>query len=484
MQVKVYNTRIEISPYHRGEIWALEKKWSAWVSMGKHGYYNPIAYVIHDSTLLIPRGMDLMTLKNLTGVSPTFIDAAVTPMNMKYKYHVTLPPRNNDQIQAIDFLLSKNRFERNWNRSQFALKADTGIGKTYCSIHAMISMEVKTLVITHNVDIKNQWRAEILKCTTLKDKDIKDIDGWDALEEFYLHGDSENHDVYLTTHSSIIGYANNNEQGWLRFGQILENLGIGLKIIDEVHLFFHNTVMIDLFTNIKKTFYLTATFNRSDLKEGAVFRAAFANTLQFGSQLKIPKHTNYAYWVFNSYPDSMQRREIKTVKGLSSSLYGDYSFGKDDYHCLERAIILALDHALTMEGRVLLVVPKIENMEYMLKIVKERYPSISSGTINSKHTKKENAEVKEHARIIIGTIRGTGTGSDIKQLRSIIVADIFSSNELAKQLIGRLRPYGKDVETYVYELVNEGFPAILDQIKKRQKTIAEKCLTVVRKNIL
>lgn len=484
MRVDVFNTKIEISPYRRGDIWNLEKQWSAWVSMGRHGYYNPIAHVIYNEKLLIPRGMDLMTLKKLTGASPVFIDKGIAPMNMKYKYHMILPPKNNDQIQAIAFLLCKNQFERNWNRSQFALKADTGIGKTYCSIHAMVEMGVKTLVIVHNTDIKNQWKAEILKCTTLKEKDIKDVDGWDVLEEFYLHGDIGNHDVYLATHSSISGYANNNEKGWLRLERILENLGIGLKIIDEAHLFFHNTIMIDLFTDVKKSFYLTATFNRSDLKEGRVFRSAFANTLQFGSQLKIPKHTNYEYWIFNSYPDSAERLSIKTVKGLSSTLYGEYAFVKDEYHCLERAIILALDHALTMEGRVLVVVPKIENMEYMIEVVQERYPNIISGVINSKHTKKENAEVKDQARIILGTIRGTGTGSDIKGLRSIIIADIFSSNEMAKQLIGRLRPYGKGLETYVYELVNEGFPGILEQIKKRQKTIVEKCLTVTRKNIL
>ena len=52
---------------------------------------------------------------------------------------------------------------------------------------------------------------------------------------------------------------------------IFIKLGIGIKIVDEAHLQYENTFSIDYSVNVKKNFYLTATFEQSDSKTNAVF---------------------------------------------------------------------------------------------------------------------------------------------------------------------------------------------------------------------
>lgn len=471
--VIIYNTHIEISPYKLGDIPDLEKRWSVWDNTTKS--YKPIAYYIEKNTMLLPRGSNLYVLNKMTGTQAVNIPNNKNYALMKYNYIMKMTARDNEQVQSINFLLSENQFERNRNKSQLSLNLPTEYGKTYCAINAMCSLGMRSIIITHKKAIRDQWISEILKFTTMDANRIKNILAVEDLENFYLDKDTD-YDVYIVTHSLITTYAN--KYSWDRVTTIFENLGIGLKIIDEVHLCFKNTLMIDFFTNVYKNFYLTATHGRSNDNEMKIFTRAFSSSIRFGDNLNVNKHTIYIFRFFNSYPSSKDRFSILTSKGVSAYLFADYSFKNDPYKTLELMILKTLEECLAIEGRVLILVPKIENTEYLLKIIKEKYSDISSGAINSKRSKDEISNTKENDRIIVSTIKSLGTGDNIQKLRNLILAEPFSSNITADQVIGRLRKYSDTEYTYVHELVNTGFPDILRQVEKRFATIKKKCLSI------
>lgn len=473
MIAKVYNTRIEIAPYHLGDLPKLEKKWSTWI---KSEYrYDPIACYYEKETLIIPRGMDLMTLANMIGTSPVFIEDSSEKCSMPHHCSMRVPPRDNDQIQAINFILGENQFERNKERHQIALNLGTGIGKTYCAINAMVKMNTKTIIICHNNDIKEQWRKCIFQYTTMK-TGICNISSVESLYDLTSNGKDDIINVFLVTHSLINDFALTH--GWDKVKEFFNTQGIGLKIIDEAHKFFRNTMMIDFHSNIDKNLYLTATMGRSDASEQKIFRNAFSNTIRYGKEVVTRKHVEYYFVTYDSYPSQYDKKSIRNGHGVQSYLFADYAFNKDTYHTLESVLFKILDKCLTIEGRVLIVVPKIENTEYLLEKIKDRYPNISSGLSNSKMKKSDNQYVKDNCRIIVSTIKSLGTGSDIKDLRNLIIAEPHSSKLTSDQLIGRLREYSSKDDTYVWELVDVGFPLITSMIDRRMSVINRKCKSV------
>lgn len=475
MRINVYNTRIELLPYELGSIPKLEKKWSVWIKTEYR--YDPIACHYEDSKLIIPRGMDLTALGRMTGEQANFIQENYIPANMEYSYIMKKSPRDKDQRSAIDFLLSRDAFKKWDNRSQLALNLGTGIGKTYCTIYAIIHSKVRSIVITHTQDIKKQWYECFLDYTTIYKEKLLDIDSGKILEDI-LQGKSDyvNNDVFLVTHSMITDFASTH--GWSSIKTIFDNLRIGIKVVDETHLCFKNTMMIDFFSNVPRNYYLTATFGRSDHNEARVFNAAFGNAVRYGTEVSSRKHTNYQFVFFNSNPSQTEERSIKTGYGVSSYRYADYAFKKDDYHTLEMVLYKTMDQCLLHPGRTLIVVPKIENTVYLCEQMKEKYPMLKCGTVNSKNKDEENDRIKQECDIIISTVKSLGTGSDIAKLRNLVIAEPHSSKIISEQLVGRLREYSPNEDTYAYELVDVGFKALLRMVSRRFSVLTKKCKTV------
>ena len=242
-------------------------------------------------------------------------------------------------------------------------------------------------------------------------------------------------------------------------------------------------MLIDFFSNVPRNYYLTATFGRSDVTEQRIFNQAFGNAVRYGEELNSRKHINYQFVFFNSNPSQIQQRSIKTNYGVSSYRYADYAFKTDEFKTLESVMYQVLDTCLLREGRTLIVVPKIENTEYLSEKLKERYPSKKVGSVNSKKSDDDNLDIKENYDIIISTVKSLGTGSDIKKLRNLIIAEPHSSKIISKQLIGRLREYSSTEDTYAYELTDAGFSSIMRMIGRRLPEIKKKCKTVTQNRV-
>lgn len=476
MIAKVFNTRIEIAPYETGDLPMLEKRWSAY-DVVTHSYNN-IACLREGDKLIIPKGQLIGELQNLTKKQVVIMNNSYVPEDMDKMWRMKVSPRNAEQTQVINFMLSESPFERNALRSQLIANMGTGFGKTYCAINAMINMHYKTIIVCHSNDVKTQWYKNILKYTTIKPYAIKEMNSND---DFNIDNIDNDVDIYLTTHGLFMHAFANNEYD--RVSEFFNAQKFGLKIVDEVHLMFHNTLMIDFHSDIPKNIYLTATMGRSDVNENRIFDFAFSDSAKYQNVEPSRKHVEYQFVFYNSLPNQHDKSSIRTAHGFSSYRFAEYAFDKDDYKTLEGVIYKILDKCLLIEGRILLVVPKIENMEYLHDKIQKRYPDISSGIINSKQKADDKKYVRDNCRIIISSIKSLGTGSDIKGLRNLIIAEPFGSKIIANQLIGRLREYSSTENTYAYELVDSGFPTIIEMINRKFYTIQHKCISVTRTKI-
>lgn len=472
--LRVYPTKIEISPYHAGDYPDVERLCSTEYYRNLHKRI-PIGFLVEDNTLYVPRGMNLQYLSNKTGSIPTMCEGSKY-LPMKKEYKMTSTPRNKDQQDAIHFLLGEGAYTKSKRYAQLALVVQPGFGKTYCATSGMIGLKRKTIIILHRDVIRSQWLSAFKKHTTIDMKRVCEIQGSEYMKDLALPKNIMKYDIYLVLHQTIGSYERTYGREGLR--EWFDQMGFGLKIVDEVHYGFQQTIDTDFCSNVDKNFYLTATFTRSDPREVNIFRRVFANTMKFGDELDVHKNVIYNMVYYNSNPSSVEQAAVKTGYGLSSIKFADYSFKRDPYMTIYSIFFRVLKIAMKHEGKIIVVIPKIEYCEEIVELIQKQYPHVHVGAVHSRKTKLQNEKTKENAEIIVSTISSLGTGADIERVRSLIIMEPYSSKLIAKQLTGRLRPYGEE-DSYAYELVDCGFESIVSMVNRRTPYLNGICKSVI-----
>lgn len=465
--LRVYETRIEISPYRMGEFPELENRCSTKYDHVTHKRY-PIGmrYDQHTRTLTIPRGVSVEWLYQLTDSYPTYYPPN-SEADMVCKYKVTSKPRNESQLRSILFLLSQREFSKYSHYSQLALNVEPGFGKTYCAIAAALERGKRTLIIVHNHQIKEQWLKTLQEKTTVDMDRVLELSGSANMEN--LLKSDVNYDFIITMHDSIEAYIS--KYGYRRMQELIDHLECGTKIVDEAHLYFTSTLMVDFCSNISKNWYLTATFTRSSRLETGLFALTFANTARFGAELEVTKNVVYNFIYYNSRPDEKYIANIKTAYGTNNYRFIEYAIDKDPKATFIGALFYTLDLIKEHPGKTLVIIPKIEYCEMVAQLIRTECPEYKVGTVHSKNSKEKNLEIEESGDIIVSTLGSLGTGADIPELRNMIIGELYSSEITATQLPKRLRPLENGEDSYCYELVDTGFESIMTMVRKKTRYI-------------
>lgn len=462
-RITAFNTHIEIFPYEYGEKKSIEDTYSVYDKLFHK--MTPIAYTIKDDTLYLPRGTNLNMLEKLFQSSP-IISKKSDPISY-INIESILEPKSRIQQEAVEFLCSEGRFSVGNTFSQLSLNLDTGEGKTIASIIAISKRyKCKTLVIVDQTKLKNLWKKEFIKASTVEENRIFDIVGSDGI--FKAITSNSDFDIFLTTHQTLHQFGTS--FGWNGLAEFFKNLNIGVKIYDEAHKYFSNICMIDFFSNTDKTLYLTATFTRNNSKERMMYKKVFANTYRFGEETlqyeEKRKHTIYYYVTFNSYPEPQYVAGMYGLYSISSYKYIDYAFKIDENQTLLKVLSIVYDKVKHLRGRILIISPKIESTEYIADFMK-KITNKEIAVVNSNKSNEDNENAKT-ADIISSTMKSLGTGVDIKGLRVIINMEPFTSQVNMRQLKGRLREFSKSDDTYLFDLVDIGIRDIEKMGEKRK----------------
>jgi len=351
---------------------------------------------------------------------------------------------------------------------------------TYCVANAVTEMNEKTLIITPNESIKIQWLNTFVNMFDYRSKHIMNISGSNVIDGIMNDEISiKDRNIFLVNHQTLHSYLFNNNS--YLFHKFFKKLKIGIKVYDESHLNFANILLIDFFSNTKKTIYLTATFDRSDKTESACFKRAFSSVIGYGEEesLKITeKHILYHVVNINSNIEYKNRARIMAFPGYTAIKAGRYAFFDDPKDTTYNTIKSILNLVSNVEGKILIFVPLIEAADKVVDKLKLDFPDKKIMPYHSKMDKSEKSEIDKY-NIIVSTIKSTGTGMDIPGLRVVINTENFASTVLAQQVIGRLRPYAKDKETFFFDIVDICIPNNNYYFKARFKKIS----TLVKKVI-
>lgn len=430
MNLDVYNTHMELYPYTKDDYPIIEKDFT---SVDKFsGMEVPCGYMIDDGKLYLPRGAHIAKIERLCGVDANYIMKSDPFEKMNRKHYSISDPRDELQEKSIEFLKE--------NIHQQSLTLRTGMGKTYCVAYASTELGLRTLIITPNERLKQQWLSTYSKMFDYRPKDLMNIAG-SSIMEGIMEDLYDPCDVYMVNHQTLRSYMNSHNGYMLH--QFFKKLNIGIKVYDESHMEFANIITTDYYSNTNRTWYLTATFSRSDKTEAVCFKRAFNSVSEFGyvqSTMNAVKHTIYHVIRYNSHISPKDRSIAIPFGGMTAVSYGKYAFFRDQNHTAYNIILQCLHILDDVEGKILIFVPLIDAVDDVVKRLKQDYPNKSVAAYHSRISKdeKESAEKKD---IIVSTIKSCGTGVDIKGLRAVICQEPIASKVISEQLFGRIRPY-------------------------------------------
>jgi len=469
--IHVKHTSIIVPNYTLGQVERLEKMLSFWNKT--HFRWETIGFVYDEETkqLRLPRGLDLNYIEKVFQM-PLQIDYEPDPYETA-SFRLKKEPRTDIQRKSISYLLGEGDFAYTRKHSQLALNLDTGDGKTYCVIAALTFLKMKAVIITHNDNVKGQWKRSLLGMTDIDEQYILDIDGSSTIRRI-LKASKLPFKIFLINHRSIQSFAK--KEGWNKITELFQKLKVGVKVYDEAHLEFENMIKTDLYTNTKKTIYLTANFERSHYRENKIFSLCFKNIAKYGKQTRKEKrrHIVYVAVKYNSKPNLDAQMSVRGPHGLDKNKYIDYQLTKDIFY---NVILYVLKYISDKEGKILMLFSKNDAIDTIYNFLTKENIEKTIGIYNSvvSEEEKEQALLSD---IILSTPKSLGTGSDIPGLRFNIMTEPYTSPITANQTSGRLREYAEDKFTFHFELVDVGFRDVERMYKKRLPIFKEKCAQI------
>lgn len=455
-KIIVRNSCIKIEDYTFGDCPQLENNFYIFDPITHRKQTFGMFYDNENRCLYIPRGLDIWKIKQYLDTQVIYKEkpndfAELDNIMLKLK------PRDEQQKEALRFMVGANEYSDNLDEPQISVNLNTGKGKTYCSIATICYLKAKSIIITASVTLLNQWKGNIIDYTNLSSKDILLLDT--QAMNLLLLGKSistTKAKLYLCTHATLHSFGTT--FGWNNLNKVFELLGIGIKIFDEAHTNYENMLMIDFFTNVAKTYYVTATPARSNYMEDEIFQLSMKNVpgIDLFDAVNDP-HTEYIAIKFNSKPTAQQISMCKNAYGLDRNKYVNYVTKQPNFYLMMRIV---MDLVMKANGRALLYIGTNEGLLRVYKWIGENYPHFIGhiGIFTSLVPKEQKFKEKEK-KLILSTTKSAGLGEHIEGLKlTVVLAEPFKSEVITRQTLGRTR----DKNTVYVELVDLGFRKIRD----------------------
>lgn len=365
---------------------------------------------------------------------------------------------------------------------------------TFMACYSAIKVGLRTLIIVPTSGIKQQWGETLTGMFNVSPDKVKLVNS----PKDFINVKAD----FVVVSQASLAVLNKTYD----LEKIMKANKFGIKVIDEVQMWFHNIIKVDGNSNICHNWYLTGTFGRSGEEENSLYQTMFGDLSIFREKDKNPTlfnrkpgnvygmkphmHVKMVWMKSGLSPEQIRKatssmryseRAGKWVRyGLSIPTYTEMVIPSDAtmtkfLKSLLRVVKMANEEVTY--GKMLILTPTIASVNVIFGYVKQMYPNLKIGTIHSKNSKADNDRIKAECDILISTVKSCGTGFDVKDLSKLVVAEQFKSWILADQVSGRLRrrPDGKD--TYMWDIADSQIPQLrawanarADVLRKKSKT--------------
>lgn len=385
-----------------------------------------------NDTFIIPVSFyDDLKRNLISKVEDLFInEEIITPDYNKFEFKLNAELKDRpDQIDPINYLLSIKG-------KRGGLEFKTGGGKTYMAARVICNYDTPALIVVNG--LTEQWLERMKQYITNSDKSIYLIQGHKSIDK--LFDKNINPKLFVCSIGTLRKYVlrDKNYINLPTYEEFIERFGIGVKIVDEAHLWFHATSLIDLAGDINTNIYMTATFLTANVMLKRLFGKYFPHQMRYNGEVGGDHTKMFIY----SYPGV-----LPTKKTIS---FGKYMHSKFEKMMLwnkrglmanyfNNVIFRIIDaHYINVEypNKKLLIFVYMQRTALKFKeAISQRYPDYN---VDVYITGSPDSIFKEKD-IIISTPKGAGVGKDIPNLITVINTVSFGAETLARQMVGRLR---------------------------------------------
>lgn len=385
-------------------------------------------------------------------------------------------PREHQKL-PIEYLLSPQS-----PVSKF-VDMQTGDGKTFTSCYVVSKLNQRVAIVVRSQYVE-KWNLDVQNLFNINPDNILVIRGLDSLKELIRQA------VSGELKACIYIISNRTMQMWIKlYEECAENildmgycclpqdlyqaLGVGTRMIDEVHQDFHLNFKIDTYTHVPNSISLSATLLGDDPFINKMYEVAYPTAERY----KGPAYRRFV----NS------TAVIYEVKQPNKLRYKDYSRKTYSHIVYEQSIMRnpgLLNNYFEMIGRLVIEYYEIQSLENRGDRCLVYCASIEMSTLLTTYLKKKflHRDVRRYveddpyenlldSEICVSTLLSAGTAIDIPGLITVILTVAIKSSQGNVQGLGRLREIEGRKLNFVY-LVCESIGKHIDY-HERKKVILE-----------
>lgn len=406
---------------------------------------------INASTILLPRGLENQVQKLFPNAS--FSYRVKSGKKLRIEFKGTLYPK---QEKALSDLKAK---------PMGILCAGTGFGKTVVAAKLIADKKLPTLVLVHNKNLANQWKASL--------EGFLDIDE-SPFEEKTATGRKRKKSKIGKIYGGSVNRSKLVDIGLFQSLAKQENLeelfkDYGMIIVDEAH-----HVAAQTFEDVIKKaasqyiYGLSATPKREDGLENILYMRL--GEISHTAEKEIPSHiTQKLCMRFTPLGEQLANNQVNTI-------HENYQLMVESEERTEQIVLDILDN-LKQNRHIIVLTKYIKHLSVLEQKIKNNSPNcrvyILNGKMSSKGLRQELLSLKSEGQpfVLLTTGNYAGEGFDLPVLDTLILAMPISSHNNLKQYLGRLlRNLEDKQELRVYDYVDYAIPMIYKMYQKRLQT--------------
>lgn len=464
-------THNSVTRNNRGQVIANNSKVFATATASRSEYRLHINCLDEFTKFLDANGVDIKQIEYETV-------PLKDPVVVLYDVNKEIVPRDY-QIPVVEYLSDDK------NKNHKLLPLPTGQGKTICSLLAVGNLGYRTCFIMKPSYI-HRWVPDIINVLNIGYDDVVTVNGAAQLKSLISQTMSDDLDykAVLISNKTYQSYIKEYE----KFGDNLKDfgydcmpyeffnaLGIGIRVIDEVHQDYHFNFKLDLYTNVTYSMSLSATlFNNDEFIEN-MYRLAYPPAIRYKGakytkfvhaktifytidknvNIKI-SHRGTSNYSHNAYEDSILHDRVllsNYLKLIDDAVYDNYITKREPG---DKCAVFA---------------SSIKMCTVIAEYLSEQYSDLTVKRYVSEDPYSNLIEPD----IRVTTISSGGTAHDIAGLTSVVMTVSIDSIQANVQSFGRLRPKDGKIMRITY-LVNEGISKHLIYHRNRKKMLQQRAL--------
>lgn len=421
---------------------------------------------------------DILLAMNAGGVSEKKIEIVYEdkPQYDKVEFNKDgLPTPYKEQEPIIEHLSKPDQPIKVTN-------AQTGRGKTLMCLYAMANLGVRTVIQLRGGYVK-RWIPDLEKLLGLSKKDMMVVRGSAHLMSLFnmaKAGELDDYKVIVITSKTIYNYLKEFEANPLenmydvRPEDMYELLGVGLKVIDELHEDYHLNFKSDIYSNVANGIYMSATLDTKDSFRARMYNIAHPS--KYWKSLEYHAYVRVIAKLYGQHDTSVQFQTSQRGKTDYSHTAYETSILKskeatDNYLKIVHESFDEEFFRLTPfePGQKLLIFFSLVDMCETAKVYFDRkLPDMEIGV----YVSGSETKVLDESDIIISTVESLGTAMDIPGLKVICLTrsiDKFEKNEQIKGRLRKMKGKWENIEPILVYLVGNNIPKHLDYHENKLK---------------